>query len=54
MVTWPIPGLDPMPFTDAAAISEAAAEEQHRRKADLAGRFTALGAVSTRLMDAAR
>jgi len=38
---------------DAAAISEAAAEEQQLRRADLAGRIAALGGVLARLMDAA-
>jgi len=37
---------------DAATISEAAAEEQQRRKADLATRTTALSGVSARLTDA--
>jgi hypothetical protein len=37
---------------DAATISEAAAEEQQRRKADLAARTTALSGVSARLTDA--
>jgi GTP-binding protein EngB required for normal cell division len=39
---------------DADAISEAAAEEQERRRARLAARTTALNEVSARLMDAAR
>jgi len=37
---------------DAATISDAAAEEQQGRRADLAARSTALGGVLTQLMDA--